>query len=269
MYAVDFEFDGRRLSDFGCVLTTFNGMENGPVPSGADVVFNIATTSGSDIYNVFATNYDSPYSTTLSICKDPCVGDNATNPYFTPREASAIQSWLCRRTQYCKFKILEDGYEDIYWMGWFSSQQYMLGSHIAGFEVTFTADAPYGYLEDISLHYTCTANTGFNVDSMSYEEGYVIPNIVITCKAAGNFQLTNNRDDKITKIDNCTNGEVITIDGKTLYISSSRASHDLAIDFNFLYPRIFNKYGDTKNTFTPNMACTIDVTYTPAIKVGF
>lgn len=269
MYAVDFEFDGRKLSDFGCVLTTFSGLKDGAVPSGADVVFSTAKASGSDFWDLYATSYDTPFTATFSVCKDPCVGNNATISSFTPREVSAIQRWLVRRNKYCKFKLLEDGYEDVYWRGYFTSQQYMLGSSIVGFELTFTADAPYGYLEDVTLHYTPSANTDFTIDSISDEEGYVYPDVVITLRAAGTLTLSNTRDEKIMSIKNCTSGEIITIDGSHQIITSSRAAHDLSLDFNFYFPRIFNTYEDTINIYRPSLACNIDVTYTPAIKAGF
>ena len=296
MYAVDFEFDGRRLSDFGCIMTSFNGIETNIVESGASATFITANSSGSDIYNVFSSSYDAPFSATFTIIKDPCatssrlithnkdyfktsgndiliipclLGTNYDDPYFTPAEANLIQSWLCRRTDYCKFKILNSGYDNYYWNGWFSSHQHMMGDHIAGFELVFTADAPYAYHEDITTTYTCTANTAFVIDSASYEEGYIIPSMVITCKAAGDLSIINQRDNKPMIINNCANNEVITIDGKTLYIESSRAAHDLTQDFNFYYPRIFTSYANKENLFQTSLACTIEVTYAPAIKVGF
>lgn len=266
MYAIDFEFDGKRLSEFGCILTSFEGATSGVVPSGADVVFTYTNPLGSDIYSLHTANYNSPYTTSFSICKNPCEYDD--NMSFTPQEASAIQRWLCRRMNYCKFKILRDGYEDIYWIGSFTSQQYVICGEIIGFNLTFTADAPYAYLDDVTLHYTCSANSSFSVDSISDEEGYIIPDMKIAITQGGNFTLTNNRDVKIFTVNNCTANETITINGKTLIIDSNNVNHDLSQDFNYAFPKLFNTYSNTINTFTPSLGCTIDITYRPAIKVG-
>ena len=269
MYAIDFEFDGRRLSDFGCILTSFSGMQDGAVPSGASTVFSTAKSSSSDIYDMFSSSYDAPFSATFEICKNPCIDENASNPGFTPYEISNIQKWLCRRTQYCKFKILADDYEDIYWNGYFTSQQYMSGSSIIGLQLVFTADAPYAYLEDVTLNYSVNANEEFVIESVSDEEGYIIPNMEITLKSGGTFELQNDRDTRVMSVENCSGDEVLTIDGKYLLIDSSLSSHDLSLDFNYMFPRVFNTYDNVKNVFTANQACDITVTYTPAIKVGF
>ncbi len=269
MYAIDFEFDGKRLSDFGCILSSFDGRKDGVFPSGADIVFSYGKSLSSDTFSLFSSTYNDPYSVTLQICKNPCLIENEDNPGFTPYEVSAIQKWLCRRTKYCKFKILSEGYEDIYWNGVFTSQQYMSGNVIIGLELVFTADAPYGYLEDISTGFSGTANAEWIINSVSDEEGYIIPDLIITIKTVGTFELTNSRDNRIMQIDNCNANEVITISGKQLLISSSDETHDLGVDFNYVFPRLFNKYDDNKNIFTPSLACDIILTYTPAIKVGF
>lgn len=269
MYAIDFEFDGKRLSDFGCILTTFDGLKSDVVPSGGSITFSTEKALSSDKYNIYSSGYDSPFTAEFSICKNPCDSINSDNIEFTPREVSAIQRWLCRNNEYCKFKLLEDGYEGIYWNGYFNSQQYILGSKIIGFSLIFTADSPYAYLDDIKLHFTNSANIGFLVDSKSDKEGYIYPDLTITLNSGGNFSLTNNRDNKITIINNCSQGEVITIHGEQLLISSSDNNHDLSADFNYSFPRIINSYVDTGNIFTPNLACTIDISYSPIIRVGF
>lgn len=267
MYAIDFEFDGQRVSDFGCIMTSFTGMQNGTVPSGASITFSSAKSLASDRYDLFSSSYDSPFTASFGICKNPCEGDD--NPYMTLQEVSMLQRWLCRRTKYCKFKLLSDGFEDIYWNGWFSSQEELLGGNIIGLQLTFTADAPYAYMEDITLRFENEAGSNFIVDSVSHEEGYIIPDMVITLKQGGDFSLTNNRDNRTMQIENCSNGEKISIAGKYLLIESSDSGHDLSQDFNFIFPRIFNLYDDIRNIFTSNLACDIEITYTPAMKVGF
>lgn len=268
MYAVDFEFDGRRLSDFGCILISFAGMTEGSAPSGADIVFSSEKSSFSDLYNIFSSYYNGPYSATFSICKNPCDTESNGLPHLTPLEVSTLQRWLCRRTKCCKFKPLADGYEDLYWNGWFSSQQHMLGGNIVGLDLTFTADAPYAYMEDVELHFETDADESFIVNSVSFEEGYIIPDMTITFQSGGEFTLINDRDQKTMRIQNCSAGEVITISGKYLTIESSDLNHNLALDFNFVFPRIFNTVDETENVFTPNLACNIDIKYTPAFKVG-
>lgn len=268
MYIKDFEFDGKRLSDFGCILTSFNGASNGSYPSGASLTYSTATTSGSDRFDLFGSKYDQPYSIQFGIIKNPCTADDQDEMYFTPREISSIQRWLCRRSRYGKFKVDADGYRDLYWMGTFVSQQYEINGATVGFDLTFTADTPYAYQDDITVNLDFSEDEQFTLFSVSDEEGYIIPSLKITLLSSGDLEIENDRDTKKFEIKNCHADEVITLDGTYLVLSSSDGNHDLGNDCNYLFPRIFNTYDDTRNVFTSNLPCKIEMSYAPALKVG-
>lgn len=268
MYVKDFEFDGKRLSDFGCILASFNGSNDGEYPSGASVTLSTDTTSGSDRFDLFGSHYDQPYSVQFSIIKDPCIALTQEEMYFTPREISSIQRWLCRRSRYGKFKVDADGYRNLYWMGSFTSQQYEMNGITIGLNIVFTADSPYAHQEPIIVDLDLSDEKEFTIYSGSDEEGYIIPDLKITLLSGGDFVFENSRDAKKFKINNCTANEVITINGTYQIITSSNASHDLGNDCNYLFPRIFNTYDDTKNVFTSNLSCKIEMSYAPAMKVG-
>lgn len=268
MYITDFEFDGKRLSDFGCILASFNGASNGSYPSGASLTYSTSTTLGSDRFDLFGSSYDQPYSIQFGIIKDPCIADDQDEMYFTPREISSIQRWLCRRSRYGKFKVDADGYRNLYWMGTFVSQQYEINGSTIGFDLTFTADSPYAHQEPVTLKFDCSEDNKFTLYSISDEEGYIIPDVKITILTGGDLAITNSRDSKVFEIKNCEANEEITIDGTYQVISSSIDSHDLGNDCNYSFPRIFNTYDDTKNEFTTNLSCKIEISYAPALKVG-
>jgi len=46
------------------------------------------------------------------------------------------------------------------------------------------------------------------------------------------------------------------------------SGHDLGKDFNYIFPRIINTVEDVTNTFNSNLACSVKMTYAPAIKTG-
>lgn len=268
MYATDFEFDGKRLSDFGYVIASFDDSGDGAAMSGANISLSTSSSLGNERFDLFNVTYNEPYTITFTIMKDPCISGDQEDMYLSPIEVSALQRWLCRKNHYCKFKIDQDEYENIYWMGTFTSQQYVMNGHIIGLELTFTADSPYGHIDKINLDYTVSANGNFVVVDASEEEGYIYPNLVIKLNSAGNLTITNSRDTKITRINNCTANETITIDGEHLIIKTSVSGHDLGKDFNYIFPRIINTVEDVTNTFNSNLACSVKMTYAPAIKTG-
>lgn len=269
MIATDFVFDNERLSDYGLIICSFDGAQEGAVSSGADITFNAVSSSGSDIYKLYSATYEVPYSTSFSICKNPCIDENANNPYLTPTEVAGIQRWLCRKDRYYKFKIDDPNYANVYWKGSFSAQQYLIGGKVAGLTLVFNTNSPFGYKDDVTLAYELSASGVFTIFDQSDETGYRYPNVTIEFKNNNDlFTLTNNRDYKVCEIKNVSVGEIITLDGENLIISSSKKNHEIANDFNYAFPRLFNAYNYTENIFSVNTACNITVSYAPVKKVG-
>lgn len=83
------------------------------------------------------------------------------------------------------------------------------------------------------------------------------------------LELSNSMDNKKTQIKGCKKGEVLTLDGFHLTISSSEESHtSLSKDFNYAFPKIIRTYKNSKNDFTVNRDCTILFRYSPICKIG-
>lgn len=270
---LDFEFDKERASDYGLIVGSFQGDAGiETLSSGSDLVLNQSSPSRSDTFLMHHSDYAEPFTYTFQVIKNYCTAKNG-DITLSPKEVSSIQRWLCRRNSHCKFKIYENGYDNIYWMGSFHSRQISLNGTIVGLELTFTADAPYAYSEPISLTFDCKENISFDFYDMSDEEGAIHPHMEITLLKESDtpyeFTLSNSLDNRIMKISGCTKNEIITIDGKNLTIKSSKPSHiSLATDFNYFFPKIINTYYSSKNVFTPNVDCRITFTYSPIRKVG-
>lgn len=284
MNFIDFEYDKERLSDYGMTLCKFNGNGNiETMPSGADISFNQIKPSGSDKFRLYSSIYESAYTATFQICKNPCDKITDETMYLTPDEVSAIQRWLCRKNSYRIFKIDQIGYENIFWKSTFSSKQVMVDGHIIGLELTMFTDCPYAYEEIRPIEFNCKANEPFTVYDMSDEEGYIYPSVEIQFLGKGiadlsdpsrdiglfTFELSNSLDKKTTKIKNCSINETIKIDGESLIISSSGTPHpSLANDFNYFFPKIINSYSNRKNDFTANADCKVIFWYSPIRKIG-
>lgn len=277
MYCTNFEYGNRKLSDYNMIIGSLNGSGgNEIVSSGADIVFNQIRPSGSSHFNLYSSTYQEAFISTFQIVKNPCKCQR--NYYLTPTEVSNIQRWLCRKG-YNKFKILQDGYEDIHWHATFSSKQILSNGKITGLELTLYTDAPYAYHDRVKCPFQVEKNTGtaksgvepghdFTLYDTSDEIGWIYPDVKITMMEPGDFTLINSLDNKLMKINNVISGEVIYIDGRNQIISSSVQDHTICNDFNFYFPRIINTCQNNKNDFTVSLSCNIIFYYSPICKVG-
>lgn len=267
MYALDFIYDSKKLSDFDMIICKFDSSGLETVSSGADITFNQIKPSGSNKFNLYSANYDNAYSATFQICINPSIAKSNSDLHISSDLLESVQKWLCRK-EYHKFSIDQDGYSDIYWNGTFSTKQINLNGYIIGMELALYTDAPFAYKKEISMTYNCTTNQSFTVSSLSDEEGYIYPSLKITILSSGNFTLSNSRDNRTMKISNCTVNEVITIDGTNQIISSNISSHNIEKDFNYFFPRIITTYDNNSNIYTSNLNCIIEMNYSPIAKIG-
>lgn len=277
---IDFEYDGEMLSDYGAMLCSFDnagGIET--ESSGADITFNQIRPVGSNRFNLYASTYDTALTSTFQICKNPCQLKTQDEMFFSVEEITAIQRWLCRKNCYKRFKLDKKGYEHIYWNATFSSKQIVLNDNVIGLELTIYTDAPFAFLDEITINIDCSTATNsspvsFNIYDLSDEEGYIYPDFEITMLEdvtdEKGFRLENSMTNKVTTIKNCIANEVITINGKNQIIETTAtlSSRQLSNNFNYLFPRLINTYNENKNTFTCNRKCLIRISYSPIRKIG-
>ena len=274
MYAIDFEYDGKRLSDFGMILCSFDSPGLETVSSGADITFNTTKAVGSDKVKMYGSKYEEMYTTPFQICKNPC--NNHDDMHIEPNKVSALQRWLCRKDGFHPFRPVQDDMQDVYWNATFSSKQLTLNGKVVGLELTMNADSPYAYLSIGTIDYSVNSGESFSLYDSSDEVGFIYPVVKITCKGNGKIILKNSLDSKSTVLSNLTSGEIITLDGENKIISSSITSRtDLPNSFNYYYPRIFNRTVDgndvRENIFSisaDSVACDISFDYSPIRKIG-
>lgn len=272
MYAIDFMYDKHCLSDFGMMICDFDGKSGTEsVSAGSQLTFNLVKPLGQNKWN----NYSSSYSEYLTsnpfqICKNPCKAFSQEELELTTHDISELSRWLNRK-QFCKFKILQDDYIDIYFEGSFNINQINIGGKCYGLELTLTTNRPYGFLEPVtySINTTNKNETVFLID-VSDEIGYIYPDMVIKCLDAGNLKIINSiENDRSFYLANVTNGEIITLHGEEQIIESNRSSHDIYNDFNFKFPRIANTYENKNNVLCFSLPVECTLTYSPIRKVGF
>lgn len=269
MEATTFIYDDILSSDFGLYICKFgeaSGLEN--VTVGSQLEFNLSSVPGSDRITSYGTSYSETLMTTFQVGKFSKMTEEIEP--ITPNELSSYMRWLNRKDGFHEFKILQDGYENLYTEASFNATKLELCGKVIGLELTLTTLYPY-LLEKqspINIDIT-TANQNFVLYDQSDEIGHIYPNMEITCKANGNLIIQNTIENRSMRISNCVQGEKITIDGKNKIISSSISSHKIQNDFNFVFFRIANTYEDRKNTISVSIPCSIKLDFEIIRKVGF
>lgn len=285
MSFTDFEFNGQRLSNFGCMVGSFNSLGLETVSMGSNLSINTVNRPMLNRFSIMASKYEEPYTTTFQICKHACERYNLRSQYMDEYLVSQLMRWLNKK-KYCKFKkIYSDGKcSDMYHRGTFLNiQMIKLGEEVVGMELTFQANAPFGYYDELEYNMSFTdTNTKLSIYDTSDEVGYVYPHKVeITILKDGNLQIYNSQEQKSVIINNCIAGEVITLDGENKIITSNVAHETLYNDFNYNFIKIMNKCGECddyysvdneederENVFSVNLPCNIYLIYSPICKMG-
>ena len=275
MYCIDFEYDGQRLSDYGCGVCHISGSADlNTVSLGSKITFNTINMTQQNKFKLISTQYDEAYTTTLEIAKFDCRDRN--NHIFSTAEIAKLTRWLNRK-KYCKFKMiyLDGKCANMYYMGTFNVDMIVYGGNVIGLQLTLQTNAPFAYYDPIDCEMNFDKPGAMaSIYDMSDEIGYIYPNnVIIKCLASGNLTINNSQDgNRNTVINNCINGEILTLDGENKIITSSKNHEKLYNDFNYNFIRISNKYennmDNTQNIFTASMPCNITFTYSPICKAG-
>lgn len=270
MYLVDFSFGDEKLSDFGCIVANIStGLED-VVSLGSELSYETVLNNATLKNHIVKATYENPITVTFDICKNPCI--KSLKKYFTSAEISQFMRWLNKKA-YDKFSPIynDSSFNDIYYYGSFNIKAIKINGDVCGFNLTFTANSPFGYLDAKPLEFQSTVSGSWNFEfyDNSDEIGYTYPDkLVVTCLSDGDLIISSNMDAKSCVIKNCKKGEVITMDCLNRIITSSIDHSKLYNDFNYSYPRFKNTEDNNLNKFTVSIPATIYFEYSPIRKVG-
>lgn len=266
MYACDFRYDGKLLSEYGFVVCEIDG-DNGVdrVEVGADITFNKVSRFSGKKHSLTSTEFGDCLTTTFDICYlpdgvNPTVIDSVT--YRT------IAAWLNRR-DFHRFELIND--QGIYYNASFTLNKILCDDMLYGIELTLETDSPFAYREKVEKQFEVTDSSEQTITIKAYEDlgdigGYIYPSMTITCNEAGNLVVKSSTNDSEMRINNVSAGEVITVDGDTLEVSTSLDSHKLYDDFNFDFFRLSQHSMEAENKFTVTPKSTVVISYTPMVK---
>ena len=270
MNFTDFVYDNMYLSDFGCIICTFDSNGGTETTTGSNITFNTVPVMNGKHHMMTSSAYGSCLEAEFQICKDPCDIKDQSDMYFDIYEQSQIRRWL-NRMDFHKLKLInEDGeYHTFYYEGSFNVDTVKHSGNVIGFNLRFTSNKPFAIGNEKTIKFQIDANDGqHTLIDCSDEIGYLYLDVEIRCNSDGVLRIRNTRDNRTTEIRNCKTGEVIKI--TDMVIESSDAEHSSAImdDFNFVFPTIINDLRDRKNTYSFSMPCEVIFKYRPIRKVG-
>ena len=260
----DFLYDNILGSDFElmpCRFDSSGGIET--VDMGSQMSNSFVKIIGTDEQIIVNKEYSSTLSISFQVCKRNC---REGFKEITPDEYSKINRWLNRKESH-PLKFIQEGYENLYFLGTFNIQALKLNDKIYGLNLTFFSNYPYGFLDEITAHYT---GNYFTLYDYSDEEGELFPFVVIQCLEDGDLQITNDMDNELFLLKNCKQHEILHIDNKNHLITSSNELHNqnLYNDYNFNYIKICNRYNNRANNYSSSLNIDISFQYSPIRKVG-
>lgn len=267
MYALDFEYDGQYLSDYGFIICNFGGASDMDVVSaGSKITFNTVPMHNGKKNNLTSTAYEECIETTFDICKNPELYDDLR---ITSDEYRDIMRWLNRR-EFLRFQMLDndDGEQEAcYYEASFNIDKILINRTLYGLELTMQTNKPFGYGSEQSVSLAVSDVTkSYIINDMSDEIGYTYPSMKITCNQGGDLSIINETEPCTMVIKNCSSGEIIEVDGDTHIVRSSLKSHKIYDDFNFEFFKIGNTLNNRSNKIRVSLPCKIEVRYSPIIK---
>ena len=152
MKAYDFEFNNRRLSEFGCVLCNFGGSKGlDTVTDGAAISFVTVPTMFGSKHNLTSVSYEDCLETTLQICRYSCTGGIQEINASLHRE---LTKWLCRK-HFLKLKILDEENIDLYHEAIINVSKIELDGKLYGLELEVKTNRPFSLKEPKTISINC------------------------------------------------------------------------------------------------------------------
>lgn len=153
----DFEYAGKTLSSFGCVLCHFggsNGLET--VADGAQISFTTVPVMGGSQHNLVSTSYEDVLETTIEICKHSCDGGIQE---ITPIEHRNLTAWLCRK-KFLKLKFLDEANIDLYHEAIINVSRIEIDGKLVGLELEIQTNRPFALKEPRTITLSCEEGKG-------------------------------------------------------------------------------------------------------------
>lgn len=237
-------------SRFGLIPCQIGG--NGGIETtstSSNITIDTAKTINNELWIGLGSSYEKPLSIGFDLCRCDCNGETKEIDYNLIRAVSRLFSQV--NTGYRKLQFCDENNADIYYFVKCTSfDKVTVGGTCVGFRVTLETNSPYAFTEYIELPINMTTSTT-TFRLMDYNDEVkkiTYPKLTITFLENCNFEIENEMTGLTTKIDNCVNGEVLTLDFQTMIFNSTvRTIAQLLDDYNDVAFAYTNTYYDICN----------------------
>lgn len=258
MYATDFCFDENYLSDFGCIIASFDNSSEDV--SGGTIEYDSVKAPNSDKFRFYGAQCNEVLVWNISIIKNPCLTNNME---FSHKEERKILKWLKRTDGYKWFKYVSGDYgtttinnysivlgtnvssdteEDIYYQVKIDVKPHRIYGQTIGYDLTITANCTYGFTNLIEKSATITSSSTFTFEVDTDANEYIYPEkLIIENNDTTSFSLENSSDslrtislDTATKFNNLSANSTLTLDCDNQIITGL----DDPSNFNWYFPRL-------------------------------
>lgn len=259
----EFIFDDISSSKFELIICKFDkssGIER--VGIGSEREFITFKAPLSNKWNDLGSHYTTPLEFTIQVCKNDLsiINDD---------EKPKIARWLIRNDGKKWLHLNKIGYEDIFFKcSAIKIEKFTFGEQTYGLEITFICDSPFGYSSIQQKSFNVNSNKTFTIYNDSDDIGNIYPDMQIHITQDCNLTITNNIENRIFKISNCSKNEIITIDGERKIITTSNKLHKIYNDFNWKHFRLVSNNFTHKNEVVINGYANIELSYRTVRKVG-
>lgn len=267
----EFIFNGISGREYGLVICSFDGSQDGTATAGSNIEFTTFKTPGSDTWLKTGATYHEQLTFSFQVCKYRChAGD--IKP-FTERELAFLMRWLVRK-EYGWLQFIQEGYENIFFHCQIKAERHLIGGQCCGLTLTVTCDAPFGWSQNMTATISSSASNTVCLYDSSDEIGEVCPSIEIIMGNTPDRQditIANSLTGTSMQIDHCVPGESITIKNRQIFSSECIAVPDqhkytgdhttLYDDFNYQWFTIGNTFDNRENEITVTGNCTVTMNW--------
>lgn len=262
LFAEDFVFNNKSIADFGFMMCEFDSSGTLKRTSAGSSI-DLKTVKIKNNWKSTSNDYKEAISFSFSICKK----DFSQISSF---EQATINRNFIRKDGYKYIQFIMKEFEQIFFNVMCTGiNAISVGNIDYGLELSFIADAPYGYGKREQTVFNMTSSTlSTRFVDMSDEVGETFPDMIINILENCNFQIYNALTNTTFRINNCKAGETITINSSTGEISTTLSTHSVVSDFNLVWFRFANTYDTRHNQLTFTGKAKVTMIYRQIRKVG-
>lgn len=251
-----FIFDGVSSDSYGVILCNIGSINTDTNDEETNII--TAKTAFKDTWDLLYIEDSAPLKFPITLCR--------TDGQFIDADFQReLKKWLCKKQRH-PFCVDQDDLADIFYNVIISNPRPSNVARMTGgldFDVQCDSNHAWSGLKE-KEYSTENGTLTFNFyNDTDFEDYELYPTLIITSLSDGDISIKNNTTNQIVNINNCINGEVITLDNFN-NIQESSVDRILVEDWNVEYFYLHN--GLNNITLTGNF--TMKMEYRLPIRVG-